>query len=443
VTQKLAETGYGVNGPLFKILLAGLAIRLLLAPFLGHPFDLRVFMAVGWSVARGITPYGQYVLEEIFSNTPHPHLYGTFCGIGYPPPWGLISGLMYIASATLSPNNIYAYTFALKVPIILGDIITAFIIYKIIKSEIYGSDALKAFRLYLLCPYLISVGVIWGMFDVLAFLFSLLSAYYLLEKRELSSVFLAVACSLKPIPLVLVPLYSIFVYKSTHSVRNTSYYFFSVIGLLTLLTIVPMIAFNWPLSNLYYALSYQVSAAGISYSYNAGYTYGAASPFNAFNIIKLLNPSTEPYWILNYLWIGACLLAYLYAAHYIFEFDFASVTRWSLLILLIFFTTRSWVSDQNLLFLFSFFLLTLLLHSSSYSSNWKTIRAIWILFFAFVMVHVPAIAFLWIPYPWMLDVASAFCDGPMGPIRWIAMTGLTFTWLGILWHYVTRRVVWR
>jgi len=352
---------------------------------------------------------------------------------------------MYLASATLSPNNIYAYTFALKVPIILGDIITALMIYKILRSEIYPPDALKAFRLYLLCPYLISVGVIWGMFDVLAFLFSLLSAYYLLERRKLSSVFLAVACSFKPIPLVLVPLYSIFVYKSTHSAKKASYYFFGVIGFFALLTLVPMIAFNWPLSNLYNALSYQVSAAGISYSYSAGYTYGAASPFNAFNIIRLLNPSTEPYWILNYLWIGACLLGYLYAAHRIrhplvsTELGFASVIRWSLLILLIFFTTRSWVSDQNLLFLFSFFLLTLPLHSFS----WKIIHALWILLFAFVLVHVPAIAFLWIPYPWMLDAAIAFCDGPLGPIRWLAMTGLTFTWLGILWHYVTREVVWR
>jgi hypothetical protein len=442
MTKRSAKIDNGVNRSLIKVFLAGLVIRLFLAPFLGHPFDLRVFMAVGWAVARGITPYGQYTLQDIFSNMPQPNLYGTFCGIGYPPPWGLILGLMYLASSTLSPNNIYAYTFALKVPIILGDMITAFLIYKILKSELDAGDALKASSLYLLCPYLISVGVVWGMFDVLPFLFSLLSAYYLLKRRELSSVFLAVACSLKPIPLVLVPLYSIFVYKSTHSVRKASYYFFSVIGLFTVLTMVPMIAFNWPLSNLYYALFYQVSAAGIAYSYNAGYTYGAASPFNLFNMFRLLNLSFEPYWILNYLWIGACLIAYLYAARRIFDLDFASVTRWSLLILLIFFTTRSWVSDQNLLFLFSFFLLTLPLHSF-FSISWKTIHALWILFFVFVMFHVPAIAFLWIPYPWTLNAASAFCDGPMGFIRLIAMTGLTFTWLCILWHYVARRVMWR
>jgi len=369
---------------------------------------------------------------------PHPHLYGTFCGMGYPPPWGLISGLMYLASATLSPNNIYAYTFALKVPIILGDIVTAFMIYKILKSELNGSDALKAFRLYLLCPYLISVGVVWGMFDVLAFLFSLLSAYYLLERRELSSVFLAVACSLKQIPLVLVPLYSIFVYKSTHSVKKTLYYFFGVTSLLALITIVPMIAFNWPLSNLYYALTDQVYASGLPYANEIGYTYGAASPFNVFNILRLVDPLVKPPWTLNYLWIGACFIAYLYAARHLSEVDFASIIRWSLLIILIFFTTRSWVSDQNLLFLFSFFLLTVLFHSSS----WKTIHALWALFFVFVMIHVPATSFLWIPYPWTLNEASAFCDGPVGWVRLFAMTGLTFTWLGVLWHYVTKRMVW-
>jgi len=92
-----------------------LLLRLALAPFLSHPFDERIFMAVGASVAKGITPYGQYVLQNIFAATPHPHLFGTVPGIGYPPPWGLLCGDMYLFASALAPNNLYAYVFALQI----------------------------------------------------------------------------------------------------------------------------------------------------------------------------------------------------------------------------------------------------------------------------------------------------------------------------------------
>src|SRR3972149_9843611 len=85
-----------------------IALRLLLAPFLSHPFDMRIFMAVGKAVANGITPYGQYTLQNMFSNVGHFHLYGTFSGIGYPPPWGLICGLMYSLSSIIVPDDLYA-----------------------------------------------------------------------------------------------------------------------------------------------------------------------------------------------------------------------------------------------------------------------------------------------------------------------------------------------
>lgn len=426
----------------FKSLLAGLITRILVAPFLGHPLDLRVFMAVGWAVAHGITPYGQYALQNIFPNAPHPHLHGTFLGIGYPPLWGLISGLMYTASATLSPNNIYAYIFALKVPIILGDVITAFIIYKILKAETDEQIASKACLLYLFCPYVISVGVIWGMFDVLAFLFTLLSAYHLLSKKRIwSSIFLAIASALKLIPIVLVPLYSIFVYKSTSSWKKASFYFFSVAGLVAFLTLAPMMMFNWPLSNLYFALSHHVFVTNPQvYDSKAGFPYGAASPFNAIDLFNnAFNLSAEPPWILNYLWIGACIAVYVCATRRVSEVNLASTTRWSLLTMLTFFTTRAWVSDPNLLFLFSFFLLTILFYNPP---SWKTIHNAWLVFFGFVMIHVPAIAFLWIPYPWTLNEATAFCSGPMGWLRLLVMTILTLAWLAISWYHVIRRVKW-
>lgn len=83
-------------------------------------------MAVGKAVANGITPYGQYTLQSMFSNVGHFHLYGTFSGIGYPPPWGLICGLMYSLSSIIAPDNLYTYVLALKVPIIVAEVAVAY-----------------------------------------------------------------------------------------------------------------------------------------------------------------------------------------------------------------------------------------------------------------------------------------------------------------------------
>jgi Gpi18-like mannosyltransferase len=304
------------------------------------------------------------------------------------------------------------------------------VIYKILKSKINTDVALKACCLYIFNPFLLSVGVIWGMFDVLAFLFSLLSAYFLLTRKELSWAFLALACSFKPIPIVLAPLFSIFVFKQTHSLKKAFLYLFKAGGFLAFLTLLPMMVFRWPLSNLYHALTYQIYA---------GYTFGAASSFSLFNLLKYLNPFIEPPRILYYLWIVACIFVYVYATRRISEVSFTSIIHWSFLTILVFFTTKSWVSEQNLLFLFSFLILSILLQSN----NWRIIHLVWILFFVFVLLHVPASSFLWIPYPWTLSQASIFCDGPMGWIRGNVMNGLILAWIGVLWYYAAKRVTWR
>jgi Gpi18-like mannosyltransferase len=371
----------------------------------------------------------------------HPHLFGSFYGIGYPPTWGLILGLMHQVSTFINPNNIYTFILSLKLPIIASDMVTSFITYKIIKQKLNRQIAFKAFSLYQLCPFIIIIGSIWGMFDVVVFLLSLLSAYYLLEKKEWSIISLAFACSLKPYPIVLAPLFSIFIYKQTNSLKNGFIYSLSVTGLLSLITLIPMVMFQWPLSNLYHALVSHMSSTNLYYNGEANYTYAAASPFNIYNVFKLVDPSISPPWILNYLWIIFIGIAYYFALCRISGVNFTSIINWSFLTNLTFFSTRFWISEQNLIQLFSFFLLVVLLNRIHF--GWKHIHTLWILFFTFVLIHVPANAFNWIVAPQTLNMAIAFSDGPLRYIRWISMSGLTFSWLGLLWFHSFKRMVWR
>ena len=435
-----------------------LVLRLMIAPFMSHPFDERVFMAVGASVAKGVTPYGQYVLQTIFAGMPHPHLYGTILGIGYPPPWGLICGEMYSLSSAFAPGNLYAYVLALKLPIIAGELALAVLVYKVLRKEVEEKTAFKVFLLFLFCPFLIVTGTVWGMFDTLALFFALFSAYSLNRNWKMSSVYLAVASALKLFPLTLAPLYAVLIYRADKSLKKVFSFLAVVMVLTAVFTFVPMIVYNWPLSNMYNALGYHVTAAstpydaqtvalagvaGTPYDGVVAFPYGAASPFNVFTLLNnYVSVAIRPPDVSVYLWIPACIAVYVFllrsrkSEHAVS--GFAVTVQWSLLLLLTLFTTRVWVSEQNLTFLFAFFALTVYLVRSDVT----VVRTLWVILLCFVVVHVPAVSFLWLPFPWTVDSASIFASGPLGWTRLLMMTMLTFSWLVLSWHYVVRKLRW-
>ena len=434
--------------PKIAYLFLALSLRLALAPFLSHPFDERTFMAVGASVAKGITPYGQYLLKALFIETPHPHLALelVISGIWYPPPWGLLTGGLYLLSSSLAPNNLYVYVFALKLPVIIGELALAGLVYYVLRQEDSEKTATKGFLLVLFCPFIIAVGTVWGMFDALAMFFALFSAWSLQENWKVSAVFLSIASVLNVYPLLLVPLYAILLYKHERKL-STATGFFSIIAVLTsLFTFVPMFVYNWPLSGMYNALTYQLGSTNSSYNSQAGvqFPYGTASPFNIFTLIsEYVSKTFQPPSVLAYLWIPACLAIYvlLLRAKTSTKSDFgvATTMKWSLLLVLTFFTTRVWVSEQNLVFLFTFFALTIILSNA----EWTKLHILWIMLLSFVIVHVPAVLFLWMPYPWTLDSAGTFADGPLGFTRLLMMTILTFCWLVLTWDYVARKLKWK
>jgi hypothetical protein len=415
-----------------------IALRLLLAPFLSHPFDMRIFMAVGKAVANGITPYGQYTLETMFSNVGHFHLYGTFSGIGYPPPWGLICGLMYSLSSVIAPDNLYAYVLALKVPIIVAEVAVAYLVYCILKPEIGEKNSSRIFLLFLFCPFILAVGTVWGMFDVLALLFALLSAYTLQSNWMKSSLFLSIASVLKVFPVVLVPLYSLFLYRSSKSAAAK--FLVLTVGVSVFLALVPMAVFGWPVSNMYNALVYHFGPTNSPYSNQQSLPYGAASLFNSLDSLNWLTGEVSqlPTFV-GYVWMVACIAVYVLFYHSSTKstraFDFRSIVQWSLLLMLAFFTTRVWVSEQNLVFLFAFFALSVFLHNPK--ESWR-VTLLWLLLFAFVLVNVPVLSFLWVPYPWTLNAASSFADGPWGWTRLLSMTLLAVGWFALCWRYVIK-----
>jgi hypothetical protein len=209
-----------------------------------------------------------------------------------------------------------------------------------------------------------------------------------------------------------------------------------------------MIAFNWPTGNMYNALTYHVTTSNPSYDLLTSFPYGAASPFNvATLLVDVGGPMFTPPDVFVYAWIPACIIVYLLLFRsramvpkgINVSADFISTVQWSLLLLLTLFTTRVWVSEQNLVFLFAFFALSVFLQ---HPQDWDKIELLWLLLFIFVLVHVPAVSFFWLPLPWTLTASTAFADGPLGWTRLLLMTALTFSWLAMCWHYVAKRLRW-
>lgn len=88
--------------------------------------------------------------------------------------------------------------FVFKLPAILADLATGYLVYKIVENIKGKKFALISSALYVFNPAIIANSTLWGQADSLTILFSLLSVYFLDKNWVLSSAALAVGTTIKP-----------------------------------------------------------------------------------------------------------------------------------------------------------------------------------------------------------------------------------------------------
>lgn len=197
---------------LLLILAVGLGVRLLLAPFTGHPFDMYVWhQAVAQDIAGqgpvyATSPMMSYtlyvvsfpyrILRDVFGVSPMPVSSLSVemrSAIGWTTPPG----------ATVSVVTDPLFNMLVKLPFIISDVVAGFLLYRLV-SRFWGMNkGLLAFSLWFLNPMLIWVSAVWGMFDSLPALFSVLAIYFIETKRSLwAGTSLAVATGYKLYPLL-------------------------------------------------------------------------------------------------------------------------------------------------------------------------------------------------------------------------------------------------
>lgn len=170
---------------------AAFVIRLILAPFFGHSWDIYVWVRSGELFVTGTDPY------SVRSLTDFPWGFYT-----YPPVWLYWLGFSYYISNFL--NNFNLYILLIKLPILLSDLAVAVLIAKIAAELKYVRIAGTAVLLWLFNPLVILISAVWGMFDSVAVFLSLWGVLMMVRGRSYAGCFLVgLGASVKLYPLFL------------------------------------------------------------------------------------------------------------------------------------------------------------------------------------------------------------------------------------------------
>lgn len=264
---------------IYFVLFLGFLLRLLLSNL--GTLELDYYTFVGWSNAL----YKQGFLGFYENN------------------WSdYLPGYLYILYFLKYLSNLFGQSqFLYKLPAILADIATSYLIYIIIKKLKPRNEYLARIGalLYLFNPAIIANSTLWGQIDSLTALFSLLAIYLYPDHSLLSALSLGVGIVIKPQAgfAALVILYHFFQLKNK---KFVDLFFYGLISLLVvLISFVPftterdLISFAW-------------ERLGSSLSQ---YPYTSVNAFNFWGILGMWRPDTNGL-------INARLLGFFLAAVY-------------------------------------------------------------------------------------------------------------------------------
>jgi hypothetical protein len=380
----ISTQGAVSNGRLSRadVLLPALsvALQLVLGLFFGHAYDMRVFMATGYLVGTGQSPHLGQNLAAVFHNSSFQAL----PTIGYPPPWSLLLGLVYLITYKNLPN-LLLYNLAIKVPIIAANICLAYLVARVLSDlGAEGKVSRKAWLFVLFNPFLLYATAAWGQFDSIVALLSLLALLLLSQGRLTgSAIVLALAVSFKPIALPLLP--AALVYLHGKPVRSALKY-------LAVFSACALLVFVGP----FYVLGWDPSP--ILQRWNGHFDVGGGLSFMSF--WELIEPSYRLLglgWLLGLLWapaLGVAALALKPGGEGLLD-----LLKKATALTMVFFLFRTWVSDPNVVLV----LPLVLILTSMGKLDRRALTAVWVLPLIFGFFNVSMFQLLFPSMPALMD----------------------------------------
>jgi Gpi18-like mannosyltransferase len=179
-----------MRGRYLVLFIAASVTRFALTPFFGHSWDMYVWLQSGDLAVRGVNIY---TLREL---TDFP--WGFY---SYPPLW-----LYWLTIAHYIGGDLALQVAIIKMPIVISDIISAWLLYKLAMYYGLGKDRSAVLSLiFFLNPLPILISSVWGMFDSIAVSFTLAAFYLLLQRKiEHSGFLLGLGAAAKIFPFFLV-----------------------------------------------------------------------------------------------------------------------------------------------------------------------------------------------------------------------------------------------
>jgi Gpi18-like mannosyltransferase len=311
------------------IVLASVAVQVLLGLFFGHAYDIRIFMATGYLVASGHDPYIVSDLRAVFNN---PAFVG-MTSIGYPPPYALLLGLIYLLTYALT-HNFLLYNLGIKLPVIIANIFLAYLVRDILRNQAASLKVQRNAWLFMLFnPFLLYFTTAWGQFDSLVALLTLASLVLLSKKRLIvSSILLALAIAFKPTPVPVVLAAVVYLWQAPWK-RLVLFLTTFTLGMLVL-CVVPFFVFSWDASPILTGWNNQFTVSG-----------GMALT-TLYELIAGTYVLPGAWWLLGVIWLPAILIGAALMERG--DHGFIALLKNSLALILIFYLTRTWLSEQNL-----------------------------------------------------------------------------------------------
>ena len=395
-----------------RILVLSVILQCGLAVLLGHGQDTRLFMAAGYLVATGHSPYTAIDLTPVF----HHVGFNLVSVVGYPPPWPLLLGAIYRGSYAFS-HNLIAYNVAIKLPVIAATIGLAYVVAAIVQN-LGGSPrtSRRAWIALLLNPFLLYVAAAWGQIDPIAVLLALGSLVLLAAGRPLTSAtVLALSICTKPIaaPVLIVALGYLMVRSAWQAGR------FAVVflGATFVFYVAPFLALGWSAAPLRQVNAQLMMAGTMSY-------------MTVVRIVRDQPLLPGHWWLLGLAWIPALALATAIGLRHGVA-DGTDLFRKSAALVLVFFLTRTWLAEPNVALVLA--LVLILTALGDLDPRWFT--AVWVIALVFTVFNASPLQLLFVAFPKTMETSLAFA-GRYSDATLLARAVLVVAWQAAGWWIV-------
>jgi len=321
---------------------------------------------------------------------------------------------------SFKPENLPLLDLLIKTPLIISDLAIALLLIKIIRKFSGKEKARNHANMWILNPYVIFISAVWGMFDTLPTLFTLLAAWLLLEEKpNKSAVSLSIAALFKMYPIIFAPILALIHYKEYRKPAAAIKYLLTATGL----TILVML-----LVNFCFALIFGQEPLGTSITTVWLLLKGRASPdwygSNIFFGLTPLNTMDGLFKQLNIkanipispILIGIALIILLFAISRKKNLDRADFFSYITVAHFAIYLTYTVVNEQYLMWILPFLLVLAGIRSDS-----KIMFIYWTISLTtmlFIFAHYGDLSYFISPY---------FVPGYLGYLPWLTLFGLTAT----------------